>query len=86
MTKTVMISARIDPKLKNNAERIFRKLGLTNTEAISLFYKLVDLQDGLPFDIKIPNETTRKALENAKKRRNLESFDSAESLFKSLGI
>jgi len=81
-----MVSARVDPKLKNNAERVFRKLGLTNTEAISLFYKLVDLQDGLPFDIKIPNATTRKALENAKKRRNVESFDSTESLFKSLGI
>ncbi|MDZ7361425.1 MAG: type II toxin-antitoxin system RelB/DinJ family antitoxin [candidate division KSB1 bacterium] len=86
MAKTAMISARIDPKLKNNAERVFKKLGLSTKEAITLFYKQVDLQRDLPFDVKIPNETTRQALNDAKTRRNLESFDSTESLFKSLGI
>jgi len=86
MAKTAVISARIDPTLKSNAEQIFRELGLTTSQAITLFYKQVDLQRGLPFSIKVPNEVTKKALEDARTRRNLESFDDIESLFEDLGI
>ncbi len=86
MSKTSVISARIDPKLKGKTEQIFRELGLTTTQAITLFYKQVNLKRGLPFGAKIPNKTTKRALEDAKKRRNLRSFDSAEALFHDLGI
>ncbi len=86
MAKTGVISARIDPKLKRNAEQIFRELGLTTTQAITLFYKQVDLQRGLPFSVKLPNEVTSKALEDAKTRHNLESFNSIEDLFEDLEI
>jgi len=86
MGKTAVISARIDPELKHNAEQIFRELGLTTSQAIALFYKQVDLQRGLPFSVKVPNELTKKALEDARTRRNLESFDDIESLFEDLGI
>ena len=86
MGKTAVISARIDPELKHNAEQIFSELGLTASQAIALFYKQVDLQRGLPFSVKIPNEVTKKALEDARTRRNLESFDDIESLFFDLGI
>jgi len=86
MAKTAVISTRIDPELKRNAEQIFRELGLTTSQAIALFYKQVDLQRGLPFSVKVPNEVTKKALEDARTRRNLESFDDMESLFEDLGI
>jgi DNA-damage-inducible protein J len=86
MGKTAVISARIDPELKHNAEQIFRELGLTTSQAIALFYKQVVLQRGLPFSVKVPNEVTKKALEDARTRRNLESFDDIESLFEDLGI
>ena len=86
MAKTAVISARIDPELKRKAEQIFRELGLTTTQAITLFYRQVDLQRGLPFSVKIPNEVTRQALEDAKARRDLESFDNIEELFEDLGI
>jgi DNA-damage-inducible protein J len=86
MAKTAVISARIDPTLKSNAEQIFRELGLTTSQAITLFYKQVDLQRGLPFSVKVPNEVTKKALEDARTRRNLESFDSIDDLFEDLGI
>lgn len=86
MTKTAVISARIDPDLKRNAEEVFRKLGMTTTQAITIFYKQVDLQRGLPFSVKIPNEVTKNALEDARERRNLESFDNAKSLFEDLEL
>ncbi len=55
MAKTAVISARIDPELKNNAETAFKKPGLTVAQAITLFYKQVELQCGLPFNVKISN-------------------------------
>jgi len=86
MAKTSTISARIDPELKGRVEQVFRDLGLTTAQAITLFYKQVELQHGLPFSVKIPTETTVKALEDARLRRNVESFNSAEDLFKDLRI
>jgi len=86
MNKAAVISARIDPALKHSAEQIFKELGLTTTQAITIFYKQVELQRGLPFSVKIPNETTRQALEDARTRQNLESFNTIDDLLKDLEI
>ena len=86
MIKTSTISARIDPELKNKAERVFKELGLSSSQAITLFYKQVELQQGLPFIVKIPNNLTADALEEARLRSNLESFNTTEDLFDDLGI
>lgn len=78
MAKTEPIRARVDSKLKAQAERVLEKLGLNASDAIRLFYKQVALQKGLPFDVKIPNATTRRALKDADEGKNLtrhESFD-----------
>ena len=86
MSKTAVISARIDPELKRNTEYIFSELGLTTSQAITLFYKQVHLHHGLPFEIKLPNQVTRQALEDARMRRNLESADTLPALFADLDI
>jgi DNA-damage-inducible protein J len=67
-------------------DQVFKDLGLTAAQAITLFYKQVEFQHGLPFSVKIPTDTTVKALEDAKLRRNLKSFNNAEGLFDDLGI
>ena len=86
MPKTGIISARVDPTLKRNAEEVFKELGLTTTQAITLFYKQVELERGLPFAIRMPNDVTAEALEQARKRQNLDSFNTLEDLFDDLGI
>ena len=48
MTKSEMIRARVEPELKREAETVFSRLGLSTTQAITLFYKQVTLQQGLP--------------------------------------
>jgi len=86
MPKTSAISARIDPGLKRNAEEVFRELGLTATQAITLFYKQVELEHGLPFAVRVPNDVTIEALEQARTRQGLESFNTLDDLFEDLGI
>jgi len=64
MSKSAMIRARVEPELKAEVEEIFRELGLTTTEAITLFYHQVRTKKGIPFDLSIPGkvmlETARK--------------------------
>ena len=65
MAKTEFIRARIEPELKTQAEEIFSKLGLSPTDAITLFYVQVILHDGLPFAVRIPNSETIEAMQQA---------------------
>ena len=86
MAKSTTISARIDPTTKKQAERVFKELGITSSQAITLFYKQVELQQGLPFIVKIPNALTAETLEAARSRSDLENFNTVEDLFDDLGI
>ena len=86
MIKSAMIRARVDPELKTEVERLFAELGLTTTEAITLFYQQVRLNQGLPFPVRIPNEVTRRTFEDTDAGRNLVECDSAEDMFARLGI
>lgn len=86
MKKSSTIRARMEPDLKDKAEYVFRKLGLTTTQALTLFYKQVELRNGLPFDVAIPNETTRRTLADTDSGRNLVVCENADDMFKKLGI
>lgn len=86
MGKTTTLSVRMEPALKRAAEKILNNLGLTASQATTLFYKQVVLQNGLPFEVKLPNKVTREALEDAVNGRDLTSYSSVEELFEDLGI
>lgn len=88
MLKTATISARVQPELKARAEHIFEELGLTSTEAITLFLKQVEIHRGLPFSVSLPgyNAQTMRAINEAANGTNLESADNADDLFNDLGI
>ncbi len=54
MAKTANLYARIEPELKEQAEAILAALGIPASNAITMFYRQVILQQGLPFDVKLP--------------------------------
>lgn len=62
MSKTGYITARVEPKLKARAGRVLAKVGVSTTDAITMFLTQVVLKDGLPFDVRVPNAETRKAI------------------------
>lgn len=51
--KDSTITIRINSHLKREAESILKKIGLTNSTAISLFYSTVVLNKGLPFRLRL---------------------------------
>jgi DNA-damage-inducible protein J len=79
MNKTETIRARVEPKLKREAEAVLRKIGLTSSEAITLFLTQVTLTKGLPFPLRVPNKETKRAIEEARAGKNLETFDSVSA-------
>ncbi len=84
--KSAIVRARIEPNIKTKVERIFETLGLSTSEAISLFFRQVYLLRGIPFEIKIPNKELRDSIEKSRKGIDVIESKDAESLFKELGI
>ena len=84
MGKTETIRARVEPGLKRSAEAVLKKLGLTSSEAITLFLMQVKLTKGLPFPLLVPNRQTRRAIKEARARKSVESFDSASEWAKKM--
>ena len=80
MAKTETIRARVEPGLKMQAERVLRELGLSATEAITLFYKQVVLRQGVPFDVSIPNAATVEALRQAREPDELTEYSGLDEL------
>ena len=54
MAKSANLYARIEPDLKEQAENILTVLGIPASNAITMFYKQIILQNGLPFEVKLP--------------------------------
>lgn len=52
--KTANLYARIEPDVKEQAESILATLGIPASNAITMFYKQIILNRGLPFEVKIP--------------------------------
>lgn len=54
MAKSANLYARIEPEVKEQAESILSALGIPASNAITMFYKQIILQKGLPFEVKLP--------------------------------
>jgi len=56
MAKTDTITVRLDPVVKKGAEAVLKMLGLTVTQAVTIFFVQISLRKGLPFPIEIPKD------------------------------
>ena len=56
MSKTVTVRAMIDPKKKERVSKILSRLGINHSEAINIYYSLIEEYKGLPFNIKLPEK------------------------------
>ena len=73
--KNEVVRARIEPELKQSAEQVLNRLGMSMTEAIRLFLTQVSLRQEFPIELKTPNATTLKAMTEAPTEKTYESVD-----------
>jgi DNA-damage-inducible protein J len=62
MAKSGYVNTRIDHALKARAEKVFSQIGVTTSQAVTMFFRQVVLRRGIPFDVCIPNEATQQAM------------------------
>ncbi|MEA3468465.1 MAG: type II toxin-antitoxin system RelB/DinJ family antitoxin [Thermodesulfobacteriota bacterium] len=84
MIKTATIQTRVDPVVKKNAQEVLNKLNITMSEAISMYLSQITLHQGIPFELRIPNDLTAKTLTESKNGKKMHTVDSVEQLFQEL--
>ena len=58
-TKTANVNVRIQQDVKQQAEAILEKIGLSRAVAIDMYYRQIIMNDGIPFPVKIPSVPVR---------------------------
>lgn len=74
-TKNEAVRARVSPELKHNAEQVLDQIGMSMTEAIRLLLTQISLRQEFPLELKIPNQTTLKALAAESTGKTYQSTD-----------
>ena len=62
MALDATVRARIDVDLKEDVEKILSEIGISTSQAITIFMKGIKRERGIPFELKIPNEETLEAM------------------------
>ena len=73
--KTAIINARVNPELKGDVEHILSKLGITTTQAITMFFEQIKINRGIPFPLQLPTDETVEAMQEARNNKNLAPLD-----------
>ncbi len=76
--KTAIINARVKPELKSDVEKILAQLGITTTQAITMFFEQIKMNRGIPFQLNIPNAETEAAMKEAREETKLINVTLAE--------
>lgn len=84
--KAATIQTRIEAPLKATVEEILHQLGLSASEAITLFYRQIALHQGLPFEVRLPNKSTQKAMRESLKPQTLTRAKNIAELKAQLGL
>ena len=76
-TSNTYVRARIDTETKERAADALAAMGLSISDAIRLLMLRIADEHRLPFEVKVPNGTTRKAMAElaAGKGKRFESVD-----------
>ena len=85
MAATTMVHVRIDEKVKSKAAKNLAAMGMSVSDAVRVMLLRVAAENALPFEIKIPNKTTTKALRAIEQGKG-KKFSTSEKLYEDLGI
>jgi DNA-damage-inducible protein J len=82
---TTMVHIRVDEKVKEKAAKTLAAMGMSVSDAVGMLLVRVAAEKALPFEVKVPNTTSVKAIKAAD-RGDGKRFKTANSLLKDLGI
>ena len=86
MAATEVVRARVDERLKKEATAILATMGLTVSDFVRIGLTKVVSEQGLPFEMRVPNRLTAETLARSERGEDVYRVENAEALFKDLGI
>ena len=86
MAATEVVRARVDGRLKEEATAILATMGLTVSDFVRIGLTKVVSEQGLPFEMRVPNRLTAETLARSERGEDIHRVENAEALFKDLGI
>lgn len=90
-TKNATLQIRVRSDLKEKVESVLNELGMTPSQAVTLFFNQIALKKEIPFRISLhePNERTQEALKEIQEKIANKDFSGAmtkEELYEFLGL
>jgi len=82
---TTMVHIRVDEKVKRRAAKTLAAMGISVSDAVRMLLVRVAAERALPFDVKVPNQTTLKAIQAADRGEG-RRYKSPDALLKDLDI
>jgi DNA-damage-inducible protein J len=80
-----MVHVRVDEKTEQMASKALAAMGISVSDAVRMLLVRVAAEKALPFDVKVPNATSVKAMRAADQGKG-RRLKSAGALFKDLDI
>ena len=80
------VRVRVNTRLKDDAECVLRRLGFSISEAVKIYLAQIVLHEGIPFEVRIPNETTLKTFTATDRGKNLIKAKSVREIFARAGF
>ncbi len=84
--KTVNLNIRTDKELKESVGAILHELGLNHSSVVNLLYRQIQMRKEIPFNIKIPNEATRVAIQELENGEKPNIYKNSDELFADIGV
>ena len=81
-----IVRARVDETLKQEAAAVLATMGLTVSDFVRIGLTRVVSEQGLPFEMKVPNRLTTETLAKSERGEDVHQAEDAEDLFDQLGI
>lgn len=83
MTKTGYINVRVENNLKGKAERVLRRVGVNTSNAVTMFLRQVVIRQGIPFEVRVPNKESRKAVRELRAGKG-KSYATTDEMFEDI--
>ena len=83
MTADAVVRARIDGRTKKKATKVLAGMGLSVSDAIRLMLVRVAAEKALPFEVKLPNDESLKAIAELERGEG-QRFDTIEEFLADL--
>lgn len=81
------VRVRLADELADKAEGILKEMGLTHSEAMTLFYQQIVQSDGLPFAVELPRRLNGETIAAIEEDLSCsKAYSSSDECWKDLGI